>query len=663
MLLNSLRLSILLIACLLSQSIHAATGAAEFLQPPSISSIALSPDGSRLATASSSGPNQSITLTDSSSLKSSELLKISAITDNDASLNSIEWIDNNTIALQFSESREGIKNLIDTKIIRQLLLLQLKPGLQGYERLVSVRTPGWLVDALPDEPGLFLYARSGLSSSIYKLDTNLLHPYGKKLGKLARVDGGQFTKNNRLATLKGYVTRWFLDTNGTIIAALHIKRYGELALSTLSEGNADVELQSWKSLESDESIADVTLPIAYADETNTFYGLNIQNDDTYSLYRINYSTDARDLLFQTNAEELIDVIKDPSGSSIIGVTVLRNAQVKHQYFDKSAEQRIEDGIGPQSWQLELTLRDEATSGVSLTYKEAHNVPGHYVITKNNQHRTIAQIYHHLPRKLQTSQVSTLLPVNGMEIPYLLTLPEGANANSPAPLIVMPHGGPIGVYDSGYFDLPTQFFAANGFAVLRVNYRGSGGHGTDFEAAGKLQWGAQIPQDIKISTEHVVNRADIDESRVCLFGASYGGYASTLLVLNHPQLYRCAVSLSGVSDINLHLSRTGFSDSTANWFSTYVGDPHEEYDRLRAESTVYQIDRLARPLLILHGDDDDIVDVEHSWRLIRRLERLSLPFEYHIYPGASHHFEDREDAVDLHERSLDFIQRSLSITSR
>jgi dipeptidyl aminopeptidase/acylaminoacyl peptidase len=129
---------------------------------------------------------------------------------------------------------------------------------------------------------------------------------------------------------------------------------------------------------------------------------------------------------------------------------------------------------------------------------------------------------------------------------------------------MPHGGPIGVFDHRYFDLDTLFLASKGFAVLRVNFRGSGGHSKALEDAGEQQWGNLMLVDIKAATDKVITRDDIDADHVCVFGMSYGGYAATMLAMQHPERYRCAISYAGVTDLNLYLNAPELNKRQDAW---------------------------------------------------------------------------------------------------
>mgnify|MGYP001627406694 CR=1 FL=1 len=246
-------------------------------------------------------------------------------------------------------------------------------------------------------------------------------------------------------------------------------------------------------------------------------------------------------------------------------------------------------------------------------------------------------------------------VEGLQIPYLLNLPSSAQK---VPLIVMPHGGPIGIFDSPYYDQLTQFFVAQGYGVLRVNFRGSSGRSQALRDAGKKQWGKLMLTDIYTATLAATARDDIDNKRVCLFGISYGGYATSMLLINHPDTYKCGVAVAGVYDLNLHLQSAHFGEKDYQWFTENVGDYEREYDELKQLSPVFNAAKLQKPLLLVHGSRDEVVDLEHASRFKYTLDQTSKPAELVTVDGLGHSFASTNDAVKVLTPSLDFLKKNL-----
>lgn len=241
----------------------------------------------------------------------------------------------------------------------------------------------------------------------------------------------------------------------------------------------------------------------------------------------------------------------------------------------------------------------------------------------------------------------------------LTLPR-ADGRLP-PLIVYPHGGPIGVSDEPGFNDAVQFLASAGYAVLQVNYRGSGGLGREFEKSGWHQWGRGIEDDIDAAVEHVLSQGRVDRHRLCIVGESYGGYSALISTVRHPDRYRCAASLAGVTDIALLLDTAdyGRSQQGREMFAQIIGDPILDHEEMNHHSPVYRVAEMKTPLLIIQGDEDVRVDLEHALRLAAMLELHSKPHELVILPGLGHDGWSRRDLQWYFHTLRKFLDAHLS----
>jgi dipeptidyl aminopeptidase/acylaminoacyl peptidase len=211
---------------------------------------------------------------------------------------------------------------------------------------------------------------------------------------------------------------------------------------------------------------------------------------------------------------------------------------------------------------------------------------------------------------------------------------------------MPHGGPIGMADVRGYSSDVQYLARSGFAVLQVNYRGSGGYGRRFQEAGHRQWGRGIEDDIETAVDHVLASGRVDGGRMCVVGASYGGYSALMMVIREPKRYRCAASLSGVTDIALLFnvdSVTGGEILTSQ-MEKIVGDPDRDYEEMRRYSPVYRADEIEVPIHLAHGEWDRTVDLDHLIRMKLALDLAKTPAQATIYAKMGHGFASREAAV-------------------
>jgi dipeptidyl aminopeptidase/acylaminoacyl peptidase len=232
--------------------------------------------------------------------------------------------------------------------------------------------------------------------------------------------------------------------------------------------------------------------------------------------------------------------------------------------------------------------------------------------------------------------------DGTRVEAFLALPSDRKSSG-APLIVMPHGGPIGVRDNKDYNPLVQYFASWGFAFLQVNYRGSSGYGRRFEEAGKKQWAQGIEDDIDAAVEYAIARPEIDGTRICIVGSSYGGFSALASVIRHKTRYRCAASVNGVTDVPFSFAGDNCADEEGclDAFAEIVGDPDTERDKLMEISPAYHVEEIHTPVFVIYGTEDQRLDPDHSHRLLLMLETLGKEHESLEVKGAAHSLTKEE----------------------
>ena len=228
--------------------------------------------------------------------------------------------------------------------------------------------------------------------------------------------------------------------------------------------------------------------------------------------------------------------------------------------------------------------------------------------------------------------------DGLEINGYLTVPRGRPARS-LPLVVLPHGGPAARDEPG-FDWWSQALASRGYAVLRPNFRGSTGYGEGFLEKGFGQWGKAMQTDLSDGVRHLAKEGVIDPKKVCIVGASYGGYAALAGATLDRGVYRCAASVAGPSDLRRMLQEhekqyRSSNNSTIRYWLNFMGAEGIKDPDLEVLSPVRLTDKVEIPVLLVHGKDDTVVPYEQSLIMAHALKKAGKPHELVTLAGEDH----------------------------
>lgn len=250
---------------------------------------------------------------------------------------------------------------------------------------------------------------------------------------------------------------------------------------------------------------------------------------------------------------------------------------------------------------------------------------------------------------------TLAARDGLPLHGYLTTPKGSGGKG-LPMVVMPHGGPYGVQDAWEFNDDVQMLAEAGYAVLQLNFRGSGGYGRAFTEAGARQWGLAMQDDLTDATRWAIKEGIADDGRICIYGGSYGGYASLMGVAREPDLYRCAVGYVGVYDLpTMHtqgdVQRRGSGE-------TYIREWIGERAELGATSPNRIADRIRVPVFLAAGGEDERAPIEHSRLMERALRQAGVPVETLYFDTEGHGFYVEKNRIEYYTRLLAFLSRHL-----
>ena len=604
---------------------------AEFVERAVVVSPVLSPDGRFLAVAKTSD-DRAKTVVAVIELDAPNTSPTIAMYTETAKVKWVRWANNDRLLIGATDSiflAEGIRVHAGfsrvVSVDRQGGALTVLFANQQWLRYASDLTQ--IVHPLPDEPNFVLMAASDEygKSNLYRVNIND--------GKAVLVHRGTRGTTNWLTDLQGHPkVRW--DEESTLGRTDVLFRKGE-------SDDWDVVARY-----DSRDLPELNI-VGFGDDPTTAIVASRGGTDRYGLYE--YNVVSRSFGRQLFQHARVDVgspfggpIYDPYTTKVLGIDYVDDVWFSH-YFDPdlaAIQQKMEihfsDSaiVSPFSWSKDRKH--------FVVYTEGPRDPGSYHLydVPKNSMTLIGRRFPKLtPTELGEMVVVKYLAKDGTAIPGYLTMPPGKGAKN-LPMIVMPHGGPE-LRDYVQYDSWVQMLANRGYAVFQPNFRGSGGYGKAFTEAGHRQWGRLMQDDISDGVRALIKDGTADPARICIVGASYGGYAALAGGAFTPELYKCVVSVAGVSDIPMMLKDDKISygkDSyTYNYWKKWVGDPKIDFEQMKAVSPAFHAEKFVAPVLLIHGTLDTNVRYSQSVRMEKALFKAHKAVELVLIDLEGHSF--------------------------
>ncbi len=476
----------------------------------------------------------------------------------------------------------------------------------GKRRYTRINLPreGLVVDSLPGEPGYILFgslSRQG-ELMVHRLDVS----------SQKAVDDFRFVYRDRLNQGVPDDVGWFADGNGNL--RLAIARREDKYVLVLKDGLAFREVMM---LSGDESGLD---PVGLSFDAKALYALTDKQRGQRDLveYDLAGNRIAR-TLFSRQGVDVQRVLFDARRTPI-GVQFYEGGLLVSEYFqaeDARLGALLQKAFPGKMVQVVDRSRDGRHAVLDV---DAADRPSqlYYLDVANGVAELLEDAAPWLSSlRFAPAEALRFTGKDGLVLEAFLTLPPGQGKR---PLVVFPHGGPIGVADRLHFDREVQFLASLGYAVLQVNFRGSDGYGRAFREAAHGAFGTRIEDDIDAAIQAALARYPLDGERMCMLGSSYGGYSSLVAAVRWPERFRCIVSMAGPSDqiLLFTASDLGRRESSRATLEKYLGNPNDALAEMQRQSPLYQYAALRAPVMLVHGMEDQRVDYEHSRRMARML---------------------------------------------
>lgn len=367
-------------------------------------------------------------------------------------------------------------------------------------------------------------------------------------------------------------------------------------------------------------------------------------------------------LFKHPRHDAEGVRLSPDQSQVVAVRYtddISRYAFTHEATEQRA-QRISDMVGEDdTWTVDET--SDGRFAVVGAYAGTRPDSVFWLDTATGEKRKIADMYARLEARPAAPVYAVSYPAeDGLEIPGYIILPPGTALDEARelPFVVMPHGGPH-ARDDADFDFIAEYLANLGYGVLKPNFRGSTGYGEAFRQAGEKEWGGAILGDVAQGTRWIAAKGYADPDRICIAGWSFGGYLSLMAAAEHPELFKCAAAVAPVTDLLALIGHAERFFGGDEIMSRMIGRAWRDRSRLADESPARRARDITMPVLLMHGELDDVVPLSHTTNMAQALERQSaIKPEVHTFRFADHSITRESYRLQMLRALKAFLDRNI-----
>lgn len=490
-----------------------------------------------------------------------------------------------------------------------------------------------IVDMTPEDPDTVLVQRSVEMTFLFKLNVN----------------------NGRIITLDSVP----IDSGGFVLDQNRKPRYAIGAMEDGSIVTYRKDDEKWKLVHESNEKTRVYRPIGMDADNKHVFLLRDENGKPSQLFRLNPESGKETLISSSDAVDPSEMLVSSDEKTLLAVGYDDETPLWDFVNNTHPESKIYMGLIKAFPGKAISFNGTTTDGrlfAFSTYSDTATPEAYIFDSKTGKATYLLSSADWLKEAdMSPMRAVKVKTRDGATIYGYLTVPRGSSGKN-LPLIVNPHGGPHGVRDDWGFNPEVQLFANRGYAVLQMNYRGSGGYGDAYERVGYKKWGTLMQDDLTDSVKQLIANGTVDKDRICIYGASYGGYAALMSVVKEPDLYRCTVGYVGVYDFEIQRSRSDTSES--NFGMSYLNEvlPSTAPERM-AQSPAYHVDRIKVPVMLVHGKKDVRVPIKNMDFLISQMKKAGkAPEVVVVQPKEAHGFRNVDNNVDLYTKMLAFFDK-------
>lgn len=572
------------------------------------------------------------------------------------SINTFNWANNDRILMTLARENGSLETPSATgEILAMNADGSRRQILTGPRSRDEKRVFAGVVDWLPDEENMVLIWQTSMTQREPFLDLYRMHVMTGRKRNEGRVP---------LRVSREGGIRVLTEQNGEPRLAIGINPTDNSKLTMMMrDGN------SWTEVMTVDETDGYFTPLAFTSDPNLVMGVSYTETDTQAIALFDLSTKEEEILAVHPTTDLSPIMSINKGRAF----EVMGASYEYGEFDTVFFGGLEDeGFASSTIALLNQFRQQAVTIDSATFDNnklivqtrSANSPAIFYLfdRENNQLQEIAKTRPWLQTdKIPLTQHISYETRDGLTIQGLLTLPRDKKAEN-LPLIMLPHGGPHGIRDSILFmDTDAKVLAENGYAVLQMDFRGSGGYGREFEQAGYQRWGLEMIDDMTDGVLHLIDKGIADPNRICTYGASYGGYAAIQSTIREQDLYKCAIGFVGVYDLDLMFEEGDVPerDSGLRYLNRIMPPAGEER---HAQSPVHNAEKIKASVFLIHGARDVRAPITHSERLRDAMKAHGNEPKWMVKEREGHGFYNPDNNVERWTEMLAFLEEHIGASA-
>jgi len=595
---------------------------------PEFSMAQLAPSGKYLSITEKGDKGVKLVLIDSKTFET----YVAASFHKQQKLTNYVWLNDSQIYIQISQNNKRFEYIYDFTFKQT-----------SKENKFNLIKDGYIVNWLPDEPEYVLFTKKNRKNRhvLYKVALNDLknnHLQNATILDISEKNIGDYFFDVRFKRI--VTTEVEPETNNIILKWRPLKS------------------KKWQTLLIFKDKDYQFTPVGFINE-DLLAVLSNKDTDKVVLHEFNIKTQTLGkILFQHQKYDLANAELDENGA-LQSAHFYKHGLYTKQYFDpqnKNFSARLSKTFqGKTAFIIDSSL----DGSINLIYTVSSDHPGRFLLYDNTTDKLQGIEYSYPKLEDYVFAKTEHININGADgtsLEAFLTKPKSGSLDHKT-LLVMPHGGPIGVQEVDYFSAKIQYLVNQGFSILRVNFRGSSGFGKAFLEQGVGQFGKLIEQDITSAVNHVTKKYKFNH--MCSMGSSYGGYSSVMLAMKYPSKYQCVVAAYGIYDLPLLFNESNYraSDEFRKTIASVVGELNESHI---SSSPVYMADKLQSPILLIAGTEDNIATIEHTNRFNYVLQKYNKDIKRIDYQRTGHGHSTLWGARHEVLSVVDFLYKTLAI---